>query len=343
LDAEDDSYIIDSHVKYDIYHSCRWYDYFFGIFGGKMKPGLHQYHNTDKPLYHFSFLRDIKVHGIYFNSFEKFLSLYCFIRKEHAHDFYSIILFTRGSGSIKVNNDSYPIQPQTICIVAPNQMHSFEKLENVEGTIFFFCQDFYVEEFSFIRLLNVFSYTSQTGTNVCNPCIGLTDKEYNPINNVISSIQSEYDLYTPSNNSAVIIRSHLNIMLLKLSELYEYKSGKSNNNDSILIHSLSHLVDSYFIKEQHLGFYTSACNISENQLNDICHKHFNCSMKKILQNRLMQEARKLLLSSDLSVSEIAYKLNFEDNSYFNKVFKSKIGLTPKRFRDIHKKLLPQKA
>jgi AraC family transcriptional regulator, transcriptional activator of pobA len=308
-----------------------------------MKPGLQQYHNTEKPLYHFSFLRDIKVHGIYFNSFEKFLNLYCFIRKEHAHDFYSIILFTRGSGSVKVNNDSYTIQPQTICIVAPNQMHSFEELENVEGTIFFFCQDFYVEEFSFIRLLNVFSYTSQTGTNVCNPCIGLTDKEYSPINNVISSIQSEYELYTPSNNSAVIIRSHLNIMLLKLSELYENKSGKSNNNDSILIHSLSHLVDSYFIKEQQLGFYTSACNISENQLNDICHKHFNCSMKKILQNRLMLEARKLLLSSDLSVSEIAYKLNFEDNSYFNKVFKSKTGLTPKRFRDIHKKLLPQKA
>ena len=242
-----------------------------------------------------------------------------------------------------INNDSYSIQPQSICIVAPNQMHSFEGLEDVEGIIFFFCQDFYVEEFSFIRLLNVFSYTSQTGTNACNPCIGLSDMEFIHINTILKSIQSEYELYTLSNNSAVIIRSHLNIMLLKLSELYETKSGKSNNNDSILIHSLSHLIDSYFIQEQHLGFYTSAFNISESQLNDICNKHFNCGMKKILQNRLMLEARKLLLTSELSVSEIAYKLNFEDNSYFNKVFKIKTGLTPKRFRDIHKKLLPQKS
>lgn len=54
----------------------------------------------------------------------------------------------------------------------------------------------------------------------------------------------------------------------------------------------------------------------------------------------MQEARKLLLSSELSVAEIAYKLNFEDNSYFNKVFKNKIGLTPRRFREMHKRLLP---
>jgi len=308
-----------------------------------MRTDVHPYHNTEKSLYHFSFLRDIRVHGIYFNSFVKFLNLYCFIKKAHAHDFYSVILFTKGHGSIAINNDTYNVHPQTICILAPDQMHSFEGLDDVEGVIFFFCQDFYVEEFSFIRLLNLFSYTAQTGIGVCNPCIDLSDNEYYSINSVIDSIKNEYELYTPSNNSAVIIRSHLNIMLLKLTELYEAKSGKSNKNDSIIIHSLSHLIDSYFIQEQHLGFYTSAFNISESQLNELCNKHFNCGLKKILQNRLMQEARKLLLSSELSVSEIAYKLNFEDNSYFNKVFKNKTGLTPKRFRDIHRRFVPQKT
>jgi AraC-like DNA-binding protein len=265
------------------------------------------------------------------------------MRREHSHDFYSIILFTRGHGSIRINNDNYVVQPQSICIVAPNQLHSFEGLGNVEGIIFFFCQDFYVEEFSFVRLLNLFSYTSQTEAGVCTPSYVLSDKEFISVMSVIKSIKEEYELYTPFNNSAVIIRSHLNIMLLKLSELYEAKSGKLANNDSIIIHTLSHLVDSYFIQEQHLGFYTSAFNISESQLNDICNKHFNCGLKKILQNRLMQEARKLLLSSELSVSEIAYKLNFEDNSYFCKVFKNKTGLTPKRFRDIHKRLVPQNS
>lgn len=308
-----------------------------------MRRELHPYHDTEKTLYHFSFLRDIRVHGVYFNSFVKFLNLYCFIKKAHAHDFYSVILFTRGEGSITINNDNYTVRPQTICILAPNQVHSFEGLDDVEGEILFFCQDFYVEEFSFVRLLNLFSYTSQTGTGVCSPCIVLSDNEYNSITSVIGSIKNEYDLYTPSNNSAVLIRSHLNIMLLKLTELYEAKSGKSNSNDSILIHSLSHLIDSYYIQEQQLGFYTSAFNISESQLNELCNRHFNSSLKKILQNRLMQEARKLLLSSELSVSEIAYKLNFEDNSYFNKVFKSKTGLTPKRFRDIHRRFVPQKT
>ena len=188
-----------------------------------------------------------------------------------------------------------------------------------------------------------FSYTTRLDRSDCNPCLALTDQEYNPVMATINSIHHEYEWSCASNNSAIIIRSFLNIMLLKLSTLYEAKtekSGQTIKSDSVLIHTLAHLIDSYFIREQHLSFYTTAFNITERQLNDICNKHFNCGLKKILQERLMQEARKLLLSSELSVAEIAYKLNFEDNSYFNKVFKNKIGLTPKRFREMHKRLLP---
>jgi AraC-like DNA-binding protein len=301
---------------------------------------LYQDNNIERSLYHFSFLRDIRVHGIYYNSIAKFLSLYPFVKNQHYHDFYSILLIVKGNSFISINNNVYTVQPQTVCLIAPNQMHSFADQVDVEGIIFFFCQDFYVEEFSFIRLLNVFSYTSQVDGNVYNPCIYLSDQEFRSLNDLIKSIKLEYESCTPANNSAIIIRSLLNIMLLKLSGLYEAKSGKSNKGDSILIHTLSQLVDSCFIREQHIGFYASAFNISEKHLNDICNRHFSCGLKKILQDRLMQEARKLLLSSELSVAEIAYKLNFEDNSYFNKVFKNKTKLTPGRFREMHKKLIP---
>jgi AraC family transcriptional regulator, transcriptional activator of pobA len=281
------------------------------------------------------------VHGIYFNTITLYLGCYPLIVKSHSHDFYSVLLFTKGKGTIRINNEAYAVQPQTVCLIAPDQIHSFEGLEDVEGIVFFFCQDFYVEEFSFTRLLNVYSYTANIDKNVCLPCIDLSDKEYSPVISTINSIQYEYESYTTTNNSVIVIRSLLNIMLLKLSDMYGEKTGKSNKANSLLIHSLVNMIDLYFIQEHHLEFYSSAFNISKKQLNDICNKYFNCGLKNILQNRLMQEARKLLLSSEFSVAEIAYKLNFEDNSYFTKVFKKKIGLTPSRFRDIHQKLLPQ--
>lgn len=301
---------------------------------------MHSHQNTERSFFHFSFLRDIKVHGIYFNSFSNYLSLYPFIRKEHTHDFYSVILFTKGENSIRLNNNSYTVQPQTVCLVAPNQIHSFEGLENMEGILFFFCQDFYVEEFSFLRLLNVFSCTSKLSGDICNPCINLSEGEFNHITELVNSIDKEYEYHTPSNNSATIIRSLLNIMLLRLSDWNDSRSEGSDKGDTVFIHELSRLVDSYFIREHNIGFYTSSFNISEKHLNEICNRHFNCGLKKILKDRLMQEARKLLLSSEQSVSEISYKLNFDDNSYFNKVFKTETGLTPKKFRDLHKKLVP---
>jgi len=280
------------------------------------------------------------VHGIYYTSLSKYLKRYPCVRKEHFHDFYSILLFNRGHSFIRINNNSFEVNPGTICLVAPNQLHSFEEFRDVGGTAILFCQDFYVEEFSFVRLLNIFSYTSSINGHINNPCISLSDSDFESITSLSRSIETEYEKYTPSNNSSPIIRSLLNVLLLKFAGLYGEKTDRKVNGEHSLIHELSRMVDFHFVNEHQIGFYTSAFNISEKQLNDICNRHFSCGLKKILTDRLMQEARKLLMSSGMTVAEISYKLHFDDNSYFNKVFKRQIGLTPKRFREIHRKLVP---
>ena len=301
---------------------------------------LNQNQNIEVPFLHLSFLKDNKVDGVYYNSFLKYLETYPVVRNEHIHNFYTILLVTGGQGKITVNDATYEIKPKTICRIAPDQRHSYEGIYNADGNILFICQDYYVEEFSFIRLLNVFSCTSQVNRNSCNPCIALSDKEFKSLSDLISSISNEYDSYTPENNAVSIMRSLLNILLLRLSDIHETKSDNSSTGSSIMIHELSHLIDSSFVKEHHIKFYTSALNISEKQLNDLCNRYFNSSLKKILKDRLMLEARKLLISSEMSVSEISYKLNYDDNSYINKVFRKEVGLTPKKFRDIHRKLVP---
>lgn len=301
---------------------------------------LDQSGHREKNFYHFSFLRDIKVNGIYHNSFSRYLSIYPFLKEEHNHDFFTVLFFLSGNGEIRIDNDLHNVQPRTTCLIAPRQKHSFEGLEKTDGILFFFCQDFYVEEFSFIRLLDIFSCTSHIAGNKTSQCITLSENEFKTVFELMTSIGKEYEHSSSSNNSAVIIRSLLNIMLLRLSELIDSKSPRSLKTDSVFIHELSRLIDSYFVKEHHVAFYASAFNVTEKHLNDICNRHLNCSLKKILKDRLMQEARKLILSTQLSVSEISYKLNFDDNSYFTKVFKKETGLTPKRFRDLHRRLVP---
>ncbi len=278
--------------------------------------------------------------GVYLNSIKDYLDTYPLMKKEHFHDFYSIALFTSGKGSIRLNERTYPVEPNTVFMIAPEQMHSFDGIDKTEGIVFFFCQDFYVEEFSFIRLLNVYSFVSRIDKTVSNPSIILEENELKKISGLFDSLKEEYKKPSASNITPAIIRSILNLILLQLYEIFKRNSNEDSGTDSVMIHELSYLIDRHYIKEHSAGFYACAFNISEKQLNETCSRHFNSSLKRILTDRLIQEARRLLLSTDMTISEISYKLNFTDDSYFNKVFKKRTRLTPKRFREIHRKMLP---
>ena len=62
-------------------------------------------------------------------------------------------------------------------------------------------------------------------------------------------------------------------------------------------------------------------------------KIFGKTPSKIIQERLVLEAKKLLHLSYKSIKEIASELNFEDEFYFSRYFKKEVGLSPKKFRD----------
>ena len=241
---------------------------------------------------------------------------------------------------MEINSNQYLVKPGSICLIAPYQNHSFGALNNINGIVLTFCQDFYVEEFSYMRLLDLFYCTAQISDDESNPCIILSKEKYLQTSGLINSIKEEYESFSSADHASHIIRSLLNILILKLSVLFESKCEQSFKSDNIFIHELSRVVDAYFIREHKISFYASAFNVTEIYLNDICNRYFKCGLKKILTDRLMQEARKMLISSEYSISEIAYKLNFEDNSYFNKVFRKNTSLSPKKFRDLHRKLIP---
>ena len=52
----------------------------------------------------------------------------------------------------------------------------------------------------------------------------------------------------------------------------------------------------------------------------------------LIRDRVLLEAKRLLTNADMTVTEIAYDLNFQDNSYFNRFFKKETGMTPDEFR-----------
>ena len=73
--------------------------------------------------------------------------------------------------------------------------------------------------------------------------------------------------------------------------------------------------------------------ITPNHLNACCKEVLGIPAGEVIRNRIVLEAKRLLVNLQLSISEIAYTLNFEDNSYFTKFFKKYAGVTPEEFRN----------
>ena len=80
-------------------------------------------------------------------------------------------------------------------------------------------------------------------------------------------------------------------------------------------------------------FYADQLNITPNYLNILSQRYLKIPAGDVIKERTILEAKRLLISTDLSVKEIAYQLGFSDNGYFAKVFKKYIGITPTDFKE----------
>jgi AraC family transcriptional activator of pobA len=78
--------------------------------------------------------------------------------------------------------------------------------------------------------------------------------------------------------------------------------------------------------------YAELLYVTPNHLNAICKELLGKSAGGMIRDRVVLEAKRLMINLDLSISEIAYELNFRDNSYFSKFFKKYTGITPEEFR-----------
>jgi AraC family transcriptional activator of pobA len=78
-------------------------------------------------------------------------------------------------------------------------------------------------------------------------------------------------------------------------------------------------------------------NISERHLNRICKVCLNKTTSKIIAERIILEAKRMLVFSKNSVSQIAMELGYFENSYFSRLFKKNCGKTPLEFLNIFRK------
>ena len=127
---------------------------------------------------------------------------------------------------------------------------------------------------------------------------------------------------------------------LKLLELFilvdrscTSKKGKNVPPQKLtVLRNFQHLIEKHFRTIKLPKEYAGLLYITPNHLNALCQDLLGKTAGDLIRDRVLLEAKRLLTNAGISVTQIAYDLNFQDNSYFNRFFKKNEGMTPEEFR-----------
>jgi AraC family transcriptional activator of pobA len=122
------------------------------------------------------------------------------------------------------------------------------------------------------------------------------------------------------------------LLLLVRAHAENRAAGQSGHGEFELFTRFRAEVERNFRQQWQVGQYAEALRVSPARLNRLCLKVAGKSAFDIGQDRLMLEACRKLTYAPSSIATVGYELGFQDPAYFSRLFKKRMGLTPRQFR-----------
>lgn len=246
----------------------------------------------------------------------------------HKHHFFQLLFITEGSGIHTIDFANYTIEKGDLYILAPGQVHKWLFHPSTKGYVINFTADFFASFLIRNDYLKDFSFFIGNGNNSRIK----QNSFFNFIERSFIKIDNEY--HDKERGSLDLIRLYL------LTLFHELEKGLGQQNEALFqnkvhIELLKHFdkyIEQYYIEKRLPKDYALLLFVTPNHLNAVCKKVRGMSAGEVIRNRVLLECKRLLTNSSLSISEIAYALNFTDNSYFSRFIKKHTGKSPEVFR-----------
>jgi AraC family transcriptional regulator, transcriptional activator of pobA len=280
------------------------------------------------PVYDIATLSDFKQEDIQISRFAPYLDIHPNLHLPHKHNFYHLVLFTEGGGSHAIDFTSFKVKPFQVYFMIPGQVHGWSFEGRVDGYVINFSGQFFQSLLLNPDYLEQFAFFDGVAEN---SVIDLPKELQGNVRNLFEQMIAESEKPVPF--SADMIRSLLLQFFIMVSRLGA-QQGRSSVSiyNYTLFKNFQRLVEKNFAEMKLPRDYAALLYITPNHLNALCNEVINLSAGEVIRNRIILEAKRLLTNFDLSISEIAYRLNFQDNSYFTKFFKKQEGIGPEEFR-----------
>jgi AraC-like DNA-binding protein len=262
--------------------------------------------------------------GFYVKTFQEHRHQHPFVSEPHSHDFYMLMIFTKGTGTHQIEFTEYSVAPGSVFFMAPGESHSWKLSDDSDGFVLFFTASFFFVDALPHRLYQLPFFRGGQSRH-----LPLSAEE-------LSTVSSLCDLLLKvsleeASYRREVCRAFLDALLYELAGYFHQTEMEGTSTPAILT-KLNELIENFYLEHVTSTFYAEKLSISQSRLNEILRLSVHKTLKELIRDRLIAEAKRLLAYSDQSVAEIAYSLNFTDDSNFNKYFRKAAGISPDRFR-----------
>ena len=245
----------------------------------------------------------------------------------HRHDFFYMLVITKGAGSHQIDFLPYEVLDRSIFLMRPGQVHQLDLHAGSEGYILQFKNDFfYLQNLPAKALLRKVSHKK-----LCT----VEEKNFVRLKTILDYIVMEFSEMQESYEE--VIKSSLYILFI---ELVRHRRNREviiisdNGYSQEKLEKFLDLLETSITAEKQVSYYADKLNLSIYQLGTITKSLLDKTPSEVISGHAILEAKRRLLATSGQVNQIAYDLGYEDSSYFIRFFKKHTGHSPESYRNI---------
>lgn len=270
---------------------------------------------------------------IHYEHLEKLADFFGRNMPVHHHDrFYQIHVILSGTVRVHLDETSYTVEGPMFFLTPPTIPHAFVTDNDATGHVITARQQLVWE------LMGGMGPTRWGNNGIMNTplCVALSpeqDANARQMLYLLSQMADEND--HSSLEHTLALKALLQLVLIDIARLSDqtHQKQKTRKEDVRIFHRFNELIETHYHDHLTLAQYSDMISVTEARLNEICRRLAGLPSKRLIMERLMQEARRLLTYSSAPITEISYQLGFKDPAYFARFFRRNAGITASQYRE----------
>lgn len=237
----------------------------------------------------------------------------------------------KGKGRLKIDFKEYDIKPNTIFAISPNCIfESVERSNNYFAEILFLSMEF-LNSLSPLQNYDVLKKIKD------QPCIEMSDEKMQELIEYYSFTTKACDKKRNTYKKE-IAKSVLSALILLIESFYGDNQCdvdlKISSRGKEIVRKFSDLLALHHRNNRSAAFYADKMCLSVKYLSQTLKNVTGKSIHYWINESVILDAKQLLKTSNMNVTQVSEELNFPNPSFFGRFFKNYVGTTPMKYKDM---------